>query len=265
MFCLNQKIITFVILSLLGGAILASTGHRFVYAQSSTSYNLTSSYIVQSGDTLAVVAARHGVSIQDIATTNSIRNVNNIRVGQVLIIPNPVTLVNANSWYSSNESVVSSQPASDQFSDSPMVIQTPLRIDTTQSSHQEGATSYSAESVTDGKDSLGYEYAAPATGCSTVPQEGEETHNVRPGDTLYAIARTYGVSVAAVRQRNGLATDRIRVNDCLIVPAGTTITPVPDRRRSSEQPPITYTPTISSAPNSIYMPISSITTDYTQS
>ncbi len=44
-------------------------------------------YIVQRGDTLAKIAARSGVSINTLARTNGIANVNVIYVGQRLVIP----------------------------------------------------------------------------------------------------------------------------------------------------------------------------------
>jgi LysM repeat protein len=44
-------------------------------------------YTVQSGDTLAAIARRYGVSLTDLIVANNIENPNLIRVGQVLTIP----------------------------------------------------------------------------------------------------------------------------------------------------------------------------------
>ncbi len=44
-------------------------------------------YTVQSGDTLAAIAARYGLSVDDLAKTNKIQDVNSIAAGQVLVIP----------------------------------------------------------------------------------------------------------------------------------------------------------------------------------
>jgi LysM repeat protein len=46
----------------------------------------------------------------------------------------------------------------------------------------------------------------------------EITYTVQRGDTLGGIARTHGVSVAALRQRNALRSDVIRVGQELIIP-----------------------------------------------
>jgi GH25 family lysozyme M1 (1,4-beta-N-acetylmuramidase)/LysM repeat protein len=44
-------------------------------------------YTVKSGDTLTVIAIKHATTVAAIASANNISNINNISVGQVLIIP----------------------------------------------------------------------------------------------------------------------------------------------------------------------------------
>lgn len=46
-----------------------------------------SSYTVRSGDTLSKIAQRYGTTVQKLAQYNNIKNVNVIRVGQVINIP----------------------------------------------------------------------------------------------------------------------------------------------------------------------------------
>lgn len=57
--------------------------------------------------------------------------------------------------------------------------------------------------------------AAPGTG----PSAGTEIYTVKKGDTLTQIARRYGTTVEAVKEMNGLVTDRIIINQKLKVPA----------------------------------------------
>ncbi len=55
----------------------------------------TGAYTVAAGDTLGMIAARFGVSVDVIATANNITDPNRIRVGQVLLIPNADGTVSA--------------------------------------------------------------------------------------------------------------------------------------------------------------------------
>ncbi len=48
---------------------------------------------------------------------------------------------------------------------------------------------------------------------------GEQVYTVQQGDTLYSIARSFGVSVDAIKARNGLTGDDIYVGQELIIPA----------------------------------------------
>jgi LysM repeat protein len=49
-------------------------------------------YIVQPGDTLSGIAAKFGVSIEDLIRVNQIANPDNLVVGTRLIIPGPGTI-----------------------------------------------------------------------------------------------------------------------------------------------------------------------------
>ncbi len=47
----------------------------------------TRTYTVQAGDTLSIIAVKFSTTIAAIASANDIKNINNIKVGQVLVIP----------------------------------------------------------------------------------------------------------------------------------------------------------------------------------
>jgi len=59
---------------------------------------------------------------------------------------------------------------------------------------------------------------ASAPAAAAAPTAAERVHVVQPGDTLFAIARRFGVSVEALRTANGLPDDRIQPGQVLVVP-----------------------------------------------
>jgi len=61
---------------------------------------------------------------------------------------------------------------------------------------------------------------AKRVAATAVAPPPEERHRVRRGDTLSAIARRYGVSVADLREANGLRGSTIHPGDTLMIPRG---------------------------------------------
>jgi LysM repeat protein len=65
----------------------------------------------------------------------------------------------------------------------------------------------------------------PPSGPPPSPRPGTTTYVVRPGDTLYPIARQFGTTLEELRRLNGLSGDVIYAGQTLLVPAaGTTQT-----------------------------------------
>jgi LysM repeat protein len=62
--------------------------------------------------------------------------------------------------------------------------------------------------------------ARPAGAETAAPSGGERIYIVKSGDTLTKIAKDHGTTVKALRAANKLRTDRIRVGDKLVIPAG---------------------------------------------
>ncbi|HEU0013585.1 MAG TPA: LysM peptidoglycan-binding domain-containing protein [Longimicrobium sp.] len=56
------------------------------------------------------------------------------------------------------------------------------------------------------------------TGTRTSASSRSRTHTVAAGETLFGIARRYGVTVAALREANDLETDRLRTGQRLVIP-----------------------------------------------
>ncbi|MEW5928536.1 MAG: LysM peptidoglycan-binding domain-containing protein [Gemmatimonadota bacterium] len=56
-------------------------------------------------------------------------------------------------------------------------------------------------------------------GASSTARAGRRTHKVVRGDTLFGIARKYGVSAAAIRAANKLEDDNVKLGATLVIPA----------------------------------------------
>jgi|GEM_PF-6721339 len=52
------------------------------------------------------------------------------------------------------------------------------------------------------------------------PVFSAQKHSVKQGETLFGIAKKYGVSVASIREANKMQDDRLRINQTLIIPGG---------------------------------------------
>jgi LysM repeat protein len=57
------------------------------------------------------------------------------------------------------------------------------------------------------------------TSTARTPQNAPQVHIVQQGDTLFALARRYNVTVEALQQANNLSGDTINVGQQLIIPA----------------------------------------------
>ncbi len=145
-------------------------------------------YEVQSGDTLASIAADHGTTISDLVATNSINDPNRIRAGQTLTIagtPSETThtvvpgetLAKIASSYGTTVSDLAS--ANGLSNPNLLRIGQLIRIASTPS--DEGVTS----------------------------QVITGTHIVSAGESLASIARRYGTTVEAIAQVNGLTNPEL--------------------------------------------------------
>jgi LysM repeat protein len=137
-------------------------------------------HVVQPGENLSTIARRYGVSQDALARHNGIVNVNLLRVGQSLRIPSTVA--------SSPRSSSPAQTQPDANNRAPV-----------------STRSYSDDTRAQ------IPSATPSSTTSTV-------YTVRSNDSLFAIARRFRVSVDALKQRNGIQGDFIRVGQRLIIP-----------------------------------------------
>ena len=60
-----------------------------------------------------------------------------------------------------------------------------------------------------------------SSGPSTAQPAKRREHRVVEGESLWGIARKYGVTSEAVRKANAMKDDRVRIGETLVIPAGT--------------------------------------------
>jgi len=151
-------------------------------------------YIVQPGDTMITIAARHGVSVSELAGANGLSWDSWVYVGQRLTIPS--------------------------FQPGPSTVYVVQRDDTLSSIAHRFDTSIknimSTNHLLSTRIYVGQRLTIPG------PQpEPSIVYVVEWGDTLSGIARDFGTTIQAIMSRNGLTSTRIYVGQRLTVPGCT--------------------------------------------
>lgn len=138
------------------------------------------------GESIATLAARHGVSEQEILRANGLTMSSDAAVGQLVIIPASAARAAA-----SANGLPSGGRAPKQPDGQPQNLA--VLPNGTGSRDKQGTASTSA---------------------------GAGSYEVKPGDSLGRIAQAHGVSVDALKRANGLSTGNIRIGQRLAIPAG---------------------------------------------
>lgn len=162
-------------------------------------------YVVKTGDTLTKIAALYGVSVQQLVTTNKLSNANLIRVGQLITIPTTNYTVKAGdtlTQIAKAHKVTTQQLVTLNHLTNPNLLKIGQMI------------KIPAATTT------------PATPKPT-PTPVALTYTVKKGDTLYSIAKKYGVTVQDIVTTNKLANANvIKIGQVIKIP-GKTSTPTP--------------------------------------
>jgi membrane-bound lytic murein transglycosylase D len=169
-------------------------------------------YRVQKGDTLGELARRFGTTVGAIQRANGLSRPDRISVGQYLRIPGQNL---------------------DSFAPKPILTAAaPAPASSTGAALATGSGPAAASASTAVSTQALAEATALATGAGT------SSYTVRPGDTLVAIARRYGVSIGELAAVNGLlSAHRIFPGQRLTIPAaGAPAAPAPEAVASTVPP-----------------------------
>ena len=147
-------------------------------------------YTVKAGDTLYSIAKKYGLTVNELKQLNNLTS-DILSIGQVLNISNSNTSLPSNTYIvKSGDSLYS------------IAKKYGITVDALKSAN--GKTSNLL--------SIGEILVIPTTTATT------RTYTVKAGDSLWKIATTYGVSVNALKQANGLSSDLLSIGQVLVIP-----------------------------------------------
>lgn len=183
-------------------------------------------YNVQRGDSLWSIASRYGISVNDLRQANNLTS-DTLSVGQVLIIPGVSDGNEGNNGMG------------------PSTTYTVVRGDSLWSiANRFGVTVQQirdANNLTTDVLSVGQVLTIPGVSDNEDENNGAVFYyTVERGDSLWSIARRFGITVQEIRDANNLTSDTLSVGQSLIIPGISADEDLEDNN-GSETVPNTYT------------------------
>lgn len=169
-----------------------SVGQKLVISEGNAA--TLDTYIVKSGDTLYSIANQYGLTVSELKSLNHLTS-DLLSIGQVLNVSNSTTPTTP-----SNPSNVYTVQSGDSLYS--IAKRYGVTVDALKSAN--GKTSNLL--------SIGEVLVIPTTTGTS------RTYTVKSGDSLWKIASTYGTSVNALKQANGLTSDLLSIGQILVIP-----------------------------------------------
>jgi len=175
-------------------------------------------HTVRKGDTLSGIASTHGSSVSAIRQANGIRG-NLIHPGQNLVVPRFGTPAHQSAPpRPAQKRVASGGTYQVQRNDTLWDIARSFGTSVDSLCAANGLTRRSTIHPGQRLEIPSGGSASAATAAASATNHQSTTYEVRRGDTLYDIARKFGVSVSDLRRANGLRSSRIYPGDVLRIP-----------------------------------------------
>lgn len=171
-------------------------------------------HTVRKGDTLSAIAGLHGSTVADIRQANGLRGTL-IHPGQTLIVPRAGSAPSYQAEPETRRRVATGDSYVVQRNDTLWKIARSFGVSVDRLCAANGLSPRKPIRPGQRLTVPGGRNVADAT----ASWSSAETYTVRPGDTLYHIARRFGVSVSSLQRANGLRGSRINPGDVLQIPS----------------------------------------------
>ncbi|MDR2849892.1 MAG: LysM peptidoglycan-binding domain-containing protein [Verrucomicrobiota bacterium] len=183
----------------------------------------TTTYVVKSGDSLSVIAQKHGIKTAELRKANNLKS-DTIIVGQKLHVPGaakasdtakPLPAVATpkttppKTTTPPKEAAAPAKPVADSKPKDKVVAPPPAPAETNTPAPAAGAAPKAAEKV---------ETAAPPP--APAPDPNVQAYTVKDGEDLYAVAIRWGVSPSDLKALNNLTSTEVKAGTVLKIPAG---------------------------------------------
>ncbi|MBI4496745.1 MAG: LysM peptidoglycan-binding domain-containing protein [Chloroflexi bacterium] len=182
-------------------------------------------YVVAPGDTLWSIARRFGLSVDTLVAANGLANPDRIAVGQQLVL--------------STEAAAVPQPAPGQYTVAPgdTLWSIARRFGTTPEAIVQANGLLNADRIFPGQALRIPTAGEVGPGDPAATDPSVRSYAVLPGDTVWSIARRFGLSVDTLVAANGLANpDRIAAGQVLLIPVPGAAPPAPGQRPLGSRP-----------------------------
>ena len=208
-------------------------------------------YTVKAGDTLYGIASKYGISVDELKAQNNLTS-NTLTIGEVLVIPeievpetpdeNVYIVKSGDTLYSIankygmtvNELKSLNNLTSDALSIGQELVVSEGNAATLEAyTVKAGDTLYSIANkygltVSELKllnnlssDTLSIGQVLNVSNSSTTPSNPSNTYTVKSGDSLYSIARKYGITVDDLKSANGKTSNLLSIGEVLVIPTTT--------------------------------------------
>lgn len=167
---------------------------------------------LRQGETIYNLSRRFGVPAKAIMDVNGIKDASKVHAGQRIIIP---------TYVYSSKTPVSAPDSNPNTAAAKSSRGTKFDVDEKKVPAPSKAPKKQVAVLPKATESRPAATRTKSSGATT--NEGRTTtgtYTVASGDTLWGIARKHGVSVAALREKNGIAQTNIRVGQKLSIPSG---------------------------------------------